>query len=177
MATVPNRASSLEKTGVEQQAPSPNFASSVRASTGVSRVAAVNASRSRSSVVYALRSCVITPGTAIDPQLVEANRLHLEAMKISQQLEQKLDSLSPLAKDGSSEKSQIDSLKNLIEVWEKHVIEVPGFAHEHAHEHGAHEHKTAPPMTDESMLEYQRQSRQAIAELQEAIEKLESLPK
>lgn len=128
-------------------------------------------------IALALATFTCSKKNEKSPQLIEANRLHLEAMKISQQLEQKLDSLSPLAKDGSSGKPQIDSLKNLIEVWEKHVIEVPGFAHEHAHEHGAHEHKTAPPMTDESMLEYQRQSRQAIAELQEAIEKLESLPK
>lgn len=132
-------------------------------------------------IALALAAFACTKKNEKSPQLIEANRLHLEAMKISQQLEQKLDSLSPLAKDGSSGKPQIDSLKNLIEVWEKHVIEVPGFAHEHAHEHahqhGAHEHKSAPPMTDESMLEYQRQSRQAIAELQEAIEKLESLPK
>jgi hypothetical protein len=108
------------------------------------------------------------------PQLIEANRLHLEAVEISKELESKLDSLSPHAESGVK-KSQIDSLKSLIEMWEENMIEVPGFAHAHDHGHGAHEHKSAPPMTDESMLDYQRQSREAIIELKEAITKLESL--
>lgn len=106
------------------------------------------------------------------PQLIEANRLHLEAIEISQELESKLESLSSHAKS-DAKKSQIDSLKSLIEMWEENMIEVPGFAH--AHDHGAHEHKSAPPMTDESMLDYQRQSREAIKELKEAIVKLDSL--
>ena len=110
------------------------------------------------------------------PELIEANRLHLEAMKISVQLEQKLDSLSTLAKDDVA-KSQLDSLKKLIGVWEENMIEVPGFAHAHDHAHGAHEHKSAPPMTDESMLDYQRQSREAIVELKEALTKWDSLAK
>lgn len=110
------------------------------------------------------------------PELIEANRLHLEAMKISVQLEQKLDSLSTLAKDDVA-RSQLDSLKRLIGVWEENMIEVPGFAHAHDHAHGAHEHKSAPPMTDESMLDYQRQSREAIVELKEALAKWDSLTK
>nr|MBZ1358331.1 hypothetical protein [Dyadobacter fermentans] len=110
------------------------------------------------------------------PELIEANRLHLEAMKISVQLEQKLDSLSTLAKDDVA-KSQLDSLKRLIGVWEENMIEVPGFAHAHDHAHGAHEHRSAPPMTDESILDYQRQSREAIVELKEALAKWDSLAK
>lgn len=109
-------------------------------------------------------------------ELIEANRLHLEAIKISGQLEQKLDSLSARAKDDLA-KSQIDSLKDLIEVWEESMIEVPGFAHAHDHAHGAHSHKSAPPMTDESMLDYQRQSREAIIELKESVTKLRNLEK
>ncbi|MGX5855045.1 hypothetical protein ACWKW6_15440 [Dyadobacter jiangsuensis] len=97
-------------------------------------------------------------------------------MKISVQLEQKLDSLSTLAKDDVA-RSQLDSLKRLIGVWEENMIEVPGFAHAHDHAHGAHEHKSAPPMTDESMLDYQRQSREAIVELKEALAKWDSLTK
>lgn len=108
------------------------------------------------------------------PQLIEANRLHLEAIKISKELESKLESLSSGA-GSDARKSQIDSLKNLIEMWEENVVEVPGFAHEHDHGHGAHEHKSAPPMTDESMLDYQRQSRAAIDELKEAIANIDSL--
>lgn len=125
-------------------------------------------------VVLTAFSC--SSGKEKSPELIEANRLHLEAMKISEHLEQTLDSLAPLAKD-DLEKSRIDSLKNLIEVWEENVIEVPGFAHAHDHTHGAHEHKAAPPMTDASMLDYQRQSKDAILELQQAITKPDSLRK
>lgn len=110
------------------------------------------------------------------PQLIEANRLHLEAIEISKELEPKLESLSSYAK-GGAEKSQIDSLKALIEMWEENMIEVPGFAHVHAHGTHTHEHKSAPPMTDESMLDYQRQSREAIVELKGAIANLDSLLK
>lgn len=127
-------------------------------------------------LVFGISSC--SQRNEKSPELIEANRLHLEAMKISGQLEQKLDSLVLLAKD-DLDKSQIDSLKKLIEVWEDNVIEVPGFAHAHEHGHDAHahEHKTAPPMTDESMLDYQRQSREAILELRKAITELDSARK
>ncbi|SEI87247.1 hypothetical protein SAMN05216327_104330 [Dyadobacter sp. SG02] len=100
--------------------------------------------------------------------------MHLEAIEISKNLEVQLESLPSRAED-DIEKSKIDSLKNLIEIWKENVIEVPGFAHEHAH--GAHSHKAAPPMTDESMLDYQRQSREAIIELKSAISKIDSLRK
>lgn len=123
--------------------------------------------------MVALTTFSCSPGNEKSPELIEANRLHLEAMKISEHLEQKLDSLAPLAED-DLEKSRIDSLKSLVEVWEENVIEVPGFAHAHDHAHGAHEHKAAPPMTDASMLDYQRQSKEAILELQQAIIKPDS---
>ncbi|GGM73145.1 hypothetical protein GCM10010967_00850 [Dyadobacter beijingensis] len=105
-------------------------------------------------------------------ELVEANRLHLEAIEISKELEARLDSISANSSN-DVDQSQIDSLKSLIEVWETNVIEVPGFAHAHDHAHGAHSHKAAPPMTDESMLDYQRQSKEAILELRHAIKRLE----
>lgn len=110
------------------------------------------------------------------PQLIEANRLHLEAIKISHQLEQNLDSLAPLVPN-AVEKARIDSLRNLIEDWEENVIEVPGFPHAHDHTHGPHKHKSAPNMTDESMLDYQRQSKEAILELKQAIGQINGLHK
>ena len=126
--------------------------------------------------IVVLTACSCSSGNEKSPELIEANRLHLEAMKISENIERRLDSLAPLAKD-NLEKSRIDSLKNLIEVWEENVIEVPGFAHAHDHAHGAHEHKAAPPMTDASMLDYQRQSKEAILELLQAITEPDSLRK
>jgi hypothetical protein len=104
-------------------------------------------------------------------ELIKANRLHLEAMKISGRLEEKLESLTIQTKN-SGTKAQLDSLKRLIELWEENTIEVPGFTHAHDHEHGAHQHKTSPPMTDGSMLDYQQKSLEAIRELQKEIEDL-----
>jgi len=130
--------------------------------------------------IFLLATCLLTVSCARQDekttQLIEANRLHLEAIEISKELEVRLESLASQAED-DVEKSQIDSLKNLIEVWQENVIEVPGFAHAHDHAHGAHSHKSAPPMTDQSMLDYQQQSREAIIELKEAVSKLSSQPK
>nr|WP_295934699.1 hypothetical protein [uncultured Dyadobacter sp.] len=106
------------------------------------------------------------------PELVEANPLHLEAIKIASELETKLKRLAtqpyPL-----TVKVQADSLQKLIELWERNVVEVPGFPHTHDHAHGAHEHQSVPPMTDQSMLDYQQKSWEAIKELQRGIVRLE----
>ncbi|WP_414617642.1 hypothetical protein [Dyadobacter sp. 32] len=89
--------------------------------------------------------------------LIEANQLHLESVSIAGKLEKSLDSLSQQA--NAAEKIRLDSLAHLVELWEESVIEVPGFEHEHT---GGHEHKPTPQMTDESMLEYQRNAKKAI---------------
>lgn len=102
-------------------------------------------------------------------ELIEANRLHLEAIKIAHQLEKKLKKL-PTQRDSPTTRVRVDSLQNLIELWESNVIEVPGFPHAHNHAHGAGEPKIAPPMTDESMLDYQQKSLEAIRALQIEVE-------
>ncbi len=91
--------------------------------------------------------------------LIQANQLHLESVSIAGKLEKSLDSLGQHA--NATEKIRLDSLAHLVELWEESVIEVPGFEHAHQHTEG-HEHKPAPQMTDESMLEYQRNAKEAI---------------
>jgi len=91
--------------------------------------------------------------------LTQANELHLESVSIAAKLEKSLDSLGRYA--SAAEKIRLDSLAHLVELWEESVIEVPGFEHAHEHTEG-HEHKPAPQMTDESMLEYQRNAKEAI---------------
>lgn len=91
--------------------------------------------------------------------LIQANELHLESVSIASKLEKSLDSLGQHA--SAAEKIRLDSLAHLVELWEESVIEVPGFEHAHEHTEG-HEHKPAPQMTDESMLEYQRNAKEAI---------------
>jgi len=98
-------------------------------------------------------------------ELIEANRLHLEAMKIASELEMKLEKLTTESRPPAT-KVRVDSLHKLIQLWERNVVEVPGFPHTHEHSHEAHEHRSVPPMTDESMLDYQQKSWEAIKELQ-----------
>jgi hypothetical protein len=92
--------------------------------------------------------------------LIMANEAHLDAMQIAHELEETIDSLRRYRPD-AAQQSKLDSIADLITLWEESVVEVPGFAHEHDHAHG-HEHKPAPQMTDESMLEYQLNAKQAI---------------
>ena len=102
--------------------------------------------------------------------MIKANQLHLESVEIHENLEKKLSLMLAKEKDPSRLKT-VDSLRNLIELWETSLVEVPGF--EHSHEHGAHhEHKPAPAMTDESMLEYQKKGKEAIQEIQTALNNL-----
>lgn len=99
--------------------------------------------------------------------LIQANQLHLESISIAGKLEKSLDSLAQHA--SANEKIRLDSLAHLVELWEESVIEVPGFEHAHEHTEG-HEHKPAPQMTDESMLEYQRNAKEAIQSIRAQVE-------
>ena len=99
--------------------------------------------------------------------LIQANQLHLESIRIAGKLEKSLDSLAQHA--SANEKIRLDSLAHLVELWEESVIEVPGFEHAHEHTEG-HEHKPAPQMTDESMLEYQRNAKEAIQSIRAQVE-------
>lgn len=103
--------------------------------------------------------------------LSEANRVHLQAAEIHHRLENQLDSAKTATHDSSRIK-MLDSLSNLVELWEESMIEVPGFEHEHDHSGGHHHHKPAPSMTDESMLEYQQNAHTAIRELEKSFNDL-----
>ncbi|WP_031529294.1 hypothetical protein [Dyadobacter crusticola] len=92
--------------------------------------------------------------------LQKANQVHIESMDIATSVEKSLDSLRR-ENIVPPEKSRLDSIARLVAEWEEAVIEVPGFEHAHQHTEG-HQHKPAPQMTDESMLEYQLNAREAI---------------
>ncbi|REA60853.1 hypothetical protein DSL64_13170 [Dyadobacter luteus] len=103
--------------------------------------------------------------------LSEANRVHLLASEIHHRLENQLDSAKTATHDSFRIK-MLDSLSNLVELWEESMIEVPGFEHEHDHSGEHHHHKPAPSMTDESMLEYQQNAHTAIRELEKSFNDL-----
>lgn len=124
-------------------------------------------------IMVALWAC---GGKPTDNQtLVEANRIHLESISIQEKIEPKieqLDSLKSTLKD-STKIAKIENIKQMFEEWEESLIEVPGFEHEH-HKHDGHEHhhKPAPEMTDESMLDYQKNTKKAIEELKSQVDEL-----
>jgi hypothetical protein len=95
--------------------------------------------------------------------------VHVESIKMQEEIERDLDSLKKLPEF----KVQADSLAEILENWEAALIEIEGFEHVHKHgEHHHHKHSPAPDMTDEQMLEYQQNTKSAIVELRESILKL-----
>ena len=103
--------------------------------------------------------------------LKQAYTVHLEAVAIAEDLEKTLLSLRQKHQDSVSV-VEIDSLNKLIRLWEEAVVEVPGFEHQHGRA-GHHDHKPAPQMTEQSMLDYQIRAREAIISVKTQVNALE----
>ncbi|WP_157486730.1 hypothetical protein [Dyadobacter alkalitolerans] len=112
--------------------------------------------------LFLVASLSCQPDQQKSETLVEANNLHIESFATAEKIQQKLDSIKKTTTDKSTQ-AKLDSIGNLVKLWEGGLIEVPGFAHEH--HHGSHDHKPAPQMTDQSMLEFQRNAKQAIEQI------------
>lgn len=121
-----------------------------------------------------------TRDTAPSETLAEANRIHLAAIELHEMVEQKLEELKKKSQTNQDVllSSKADSLQKLVELWELGVIEVPGFSHNHEHKPGTyHEHKPAPQMTDDSMLDYQQRALSAIEEIAGEMDKISAQKK
>ncbi len=107
--------------------------------------------------------------------LTEANKVHLEAVEIYDQTHELLEKKQGEAKAGGDSlvTARLDSIHGLLHSWKDGLYEVPGF--EHSHDHGGaghsheHSHKAAPSMTDQSMLDYQKNARAAIEEIRKSL--------
>ncbi len=107
--------------------------------------------------------------------LTEANQVHLEAVEIYNETHELLETLQGEAKAGGDSQAvaRLDSIHDLLHSWKDGLYEVPGF--EHSHDHGEeghtheHSHKAAPSMTDQSMLDYQKNARAAIEEIRKSL--------
>jgi multidrug resistance efflux pump len=109
--------------------------------------------------------------------MIRANTIHLESMAIKEKLDSALAEckLDASARHDSSLIQKLDSISRLAELWEEGIVEVPGFEHAHHHQKAAHhEHKADPQMTDESMLDYQKNAKLAIEELETEVRSMES---
>jgi len=117
--------------------------------------------------------CCCTNQKEKSQDLIEANKLHLESIAMHERVEAELSAWKNKANEHNDLETKLDSLHNLVKLWEEGVVEVPGFEHAHNDGEHHHEHKPAPQMTDESMLEYQRNAKEAIQELYQNIKTLE----
>jgi hypothetical protein len=98
--------------------------------------------------------------------LIQANHLHIESVAIHAEVTKELAAIK-LATPGAKSEKALDSLNRLLKIWEQSLVEVPGF--EHDHEGHDHHHNAAPKMTDQSMLEYQQNTKDAIEDLSKAL--------
>lgn len=124
-------------------------------------------------LIFVLTAC--SKDKAKSDALIEANKVHLESVAMHENVENGIHLLKQRAetKQDSTRLQKLDSLQDLMELWEEGMIEVPGFEHEHHHEKGEHhEHKPAPQMTDASMLEYQLNAKAAIEALQKDLKNI-----
>lgn len=101
-----------------------------------------------------------------NPVLQQANQEHLEAIRIHTDVKKILK--TPLPNATESQRNRLDSLSELIQLWEESIVEVPGFPHSTDDHH--HHHKEMPKMTDESMFTYQQNAKKAIIELRAGLE-------
>lgn len=111
---------------------------------------------------------------AANTTLARASQVHEQAVGIFNEAERLADSLQKSQSLATNMPMQntLDSIQKLLTIWEEELIEVPGSAHQHSEKSGHHaHHKTAPKMTDESMLMYQENSKKAISELHDELEK------
>lgn len=111
--------------------------------------------------------------------MVEANKIHLEASEIQEQVEpgiERLDSLRTLllkkkTPEADSLIGALDKLTVEFEEWESNLFEVPGFEHAHKQgEHHHHEHATAPELPAEKMLEVQKEIKLNIEGIRNKLE-------
>lgn len=111
---------------------------------------------------------------ASNTTLARASQAHEQAVRIFNEAQLLADSLqkSQSLATNVPMRNTLDSIQKLLTIWEEELIEVPGSAHQHSEESGYHaHHKTAPKMTEASMLMFQENSKKAITELRDELEK------
>jgi len=131
-------------------------------------------------------------GDKKDPKMEEAGKVHLEAMEIEESIHQQIEGIDSL-KIVLSEKKKtltdaaaiasldstvaaLDAVAGSFAAWEESVVEVPGLPHEH-HDGEEHEHKPAPDLTADQMLEVQKESKTNIEKIKADLAKAEEMVK
>ena len=98
----------------------------------------------------------------ITAELEEANKIHQSSLDLREEIMEMEKSLRDSETDYSS-------LKEELKIWDKDIIEVPGFEHSHDDEHQRkyHVHNPSKPFSDVEHLEYQKIMNEEIKAIHE----------
>ena len=127
-----------------------------------------------------------------DPKLIEAAKLHNEATEIQATLEAQVEGIDSLISILNDKKKTIENagviahidsvaaalgtVSKNMEDWEANLIEVPGMPHaEPAGEHHHHEHKKAPDMSADQMLQVQQEIKKGIEKIRDDLAKADAM--
>lgn len=135
---------------------------------------------------------LVSCGDKKDPKMEEAGKIHLEAMEIEETLHEQvegIDSLKIVLNDKKktvtdaaavasidSTVAALDAVAKSFEEWEENLVEVPGLAHEHHHHEGEehhHDHKPAPDVSGDQMIEIQKEIKANIQKIKSDLAKAE----
>jgi hypothetical protein len=127
---------------------------------------------------------LVSCGDKKDPKMEEAGKIHLEAIEIEETLHEQvegIDSLKIVLNDKKktvtdaaavasidSTVAALDAVAKSFEEWEENLVEVPGLAHEHHHHEGEehhHDHKPAPDVSGDQMIEIQKEIKANIQKI------------
>lgn len=113
-----------------------------------------------------LISCSANKSKEITPELIEANDYHQKSLDIREELME-------LEKQLKAAEIDYSELKDELKIWDKDIIEVPGFEHSHDDEHQRdyHVHNAMKPFNDKEHLDYQKMMYEEIATLSEKIKR------
>lgn len=109
-----------------------------------------------------LIACSSSNSKEITPELIEANEYHQKSLDIREELME----IEKQLKDAEIDYS---ALKDELKIWDKDIIEVPGFEHSHDDEHQRkyHVHNPLKPFSDEEHLSYQKMMYEEILQIHE----------
>lgn len=127
---------------------------------------------------------LVSCGDKKDPKMEEAGKIHLEAMEIEETLHEQVEGIDSLKIVLNEKKKTVtdaaaiasidstvaalDAVAKSFEEWEENLVEVPGLAHEHHHHEGEehhHDHKPAPEVSGEQMIEIQKEIKANIEKI------------
>lgn len=107
-----------------------------------------------------LISCSSNTSREITAELIEANDYHQRSLDIREEIME-------IEKQLKAADIEYSELKDELKIWDKDIIEVPGFEHSHddEHERKYHVHNAIKPFKDDEHLNYQKVMYEEIAEL------------